>query len=177
MLYNFNWADIAVLFILTLFTVRGLLRGFIRSIFDFLALGIAVYLAFYWYVDCANFLYGYLKTPLNIIQIGSFIGIWLIAFFITATLGGFAHKLIGKSIFGSANIIGGALLGATKGLLFVWMILQVIFMLPLPQEATVTIKNAITIEALNPMFTEIPKIASQVMPQQETKVSKDAKKK
>jgi membrane protein required for colicin V production len=167
MMYNFNWADVAVLMVLTLFTVRGLLRGFVRSMFDFLALGIAIYLAFYWYGDFALFLSAYLKAPLNIIQIASFIAVWFIAFFITTTIGGFVHKLIGKTIFGPANVIGGALLGATKGLLFIWLILQIVFMLPLPQEATGYIRTAISIEALNPMFNEIPKLFSGIMPKAE----------
>jgi membrane protein required for colicin V production len=151
-----NWADLIIIGIIAFTAIKGLFRGLIRSVFDIIALFIAIYLAFNFYMAIAKYLSGFIKIPGNLIYVISFILIWIGSFLAASLIGNLIHKLIGKGILGPANFIGGGIFGTIKGLMIVWLILQGINMLPIPYEAIKPIKQAQSLIALKPCLDQIP---------------------
>jgi membrane protein required for colicin V production len=160
---NINWIDVVLLAILGLTIVRGLMRGFIRSIFDILALAIAIYCAFAWYESAAVYMIKYFKIPGNIAII-SFIAIWIIAYCVTLLTGNIAHKIFGRGLLGPINVLGGGLIGLAKGLLIIWFFISLISIFPLPKNIAKPIYDSITIKTVNPIFKQIKKSYPKIMP-------------
>lgn len=152
---NLNWIDIIVSVFLALSIGRGFLRGLIRSLFDIISLLLAVILAFYWYKNFAIFAGNYIKMPGDILHIVSFVVIWAAVYFVSLMLGNFIHKLLGGGLFGPANSLGGALLGAAKGLLSLWIVLYFLALVPLPEAFKKDIYDAQTISNLIPVIKPI----------------------
>lgn len=152
---NLNWVDIIVSVFLILSVGRGFLRGLIRSLFDIISLFLAVILAFYWYSAFAEFAAGYVRMPDNILYIVSFALVWTAVYFVSLMLGNFIHKLFGGGLFGPANSFGGALLGAAKGLLALWIALYFLALVPLPADVKKSIYDAPTVSGLMPVVREM----------------------
>lgn len=152
---NLNWVDITVSIFLILSIGRGFLRGFIRSLFDIIALFIAVILAFYWYSGFSVFVSGYIKMPDEVLYITSFVVIWIAVYFVFLTLGNIIHKFLGGGLFGPANSLGGALIGAAKGLVTLWVVLYFLALVPLPAGFKKDIYEAPTISGLMPVIKQI----------------------
>jgi uncharacterized membrane protein required for colicin V production len=152
---NLNRIDIIVSVFLILSVGRGFLRGLIRSLFDIISLFLAVILAFYWYKSFAAFADSYIKMPGDILQIVSFAVIWVAVYFVSLMLGNLVHKLLGGGLFGPANSLGGALLGAAKGLLMLWILLYFMTLVPLPESLKKDIYEAPSISNLIPVIKPI----------------------
>ncbi|MFA5105054.1 MAG: CvpA family protein [Candidatus Margulisiibacteriota bacterium] len=152
---NLNWIDILVAVFLILSIGRGFLRGLIRCLFDIISLFLAVVLAFYWYTGFAAFADKYIKMPGEILHIVSFAIIWTAVYFLFLMLGNLIHKFLGGGLFGPANSLGGALLGAAKGLLTMWILLYFLALVPLPEGLKKDIYEAPTISKLIPVIKPI----------------------
>jgi len=152
---NLNWVDIIVSVFLILSVGRGFLRGLIRSLFDILSLFLAVVLAFYWYESLSVFAGNYIKMPAEAAMIVSFVIIWSGVYFASLMLGNFVHKLLGGGLFGPANSLGGALIGAAKGLFTLWILLYFLTLVPLPEGLKRDIYEAPTISSLIPVIKPI----------------------
>ena len=152
---NLNWIDIIVSVFLVLSAGRGFLRGLIRSLFDILSLFLAVVLAFYWYESLSVFAGNYIKMPAEAAMIVSFVIIWSGVYFASLMLGNFVHKLLGGGLFGPANSLGGALIGAAKGLFTLWILLYFLTLVPLPEGLKRDIYEAPTISSLIPVIKPI----------------------
>ena len=152
---NLNWIDIIVLVFLILSIGRGFLRGLIRCLFDIISLFLAIVLAFYWYKGLAEFAVNYIKMPGELLHIVSFAVIWAAVYFLSLMLGNLVHKLLGGGLFGPANSLGGALLGAAKGLITLWILLYFLMLVPLPETLKKDIYEAPTISGLIPVIKPI----------------------
>ena len=152
---NFNWVDITVAVFLILSVGRGFLRGFIRSVFDMLAILLAVFIAFTWYGQAAMFIGRYIKIPENFVYIVGFSLTWAAIYFLTLLAGSFLHKIFGHGLLGPLNSFGGALIGAAKGLLVLWLVLYFIEMVPIPKDISAGIDNAQTIAGIRPVIKTI----------------------
>ena len=152
---NLNWIDIIVSVFLVLSAGRGFLRGLIRSLFDIISLFLAVVLAFYWYESLSAFAGSYIRMPSEAMMIVSFVVIWSGVYFASLMAGNFAHKLLGGGLFGPANSLGGALIGAAKGLLTLWIALYFLALVPLPEGLKKDIYEAPTISSLIPVIKPI----------------------
>jgi len=152
---NFNWVDITVAVFLILSVGRGFLRGFIRSVFDILAILLAVFIAFTWYAQAALFISRYIKIPENLIYIVGFSITWGAIYFLTLLAGSFLHKIFGGGLLSPLNSFGGALIGAAKGLLVLWIVLYFIEMVPMPKDLRSSINNAQTIAGIRPVIKTI----------------------
>ncbi len=152
---NLNWIDIVVSVFLVLSIGRGFLRGLIRSLFDIISLFLAVILAFYWYKSFAGFAGSYVSMPDTVLYIASFAAIWAAVYFASLLFGGFVHKLFGGGLFGPANSLGGALLGAVKGLLMLWVAVYFLALVPLPEGLKRDILSAPTVSGLMPVVRQM----------------------
>ncbi len=151
-----NWVDILFSVILTVIVARGFLRGLIRSVFDIVALALAIYLSFVFYGDAARLIAGYVALPENILFALGFLAIWLATFMLVAVAGEFCHKILGHGILWPFNVLGGGLLGLIKALLIIWLILQMLFMIPLTPEMRASVKESKSIATMKPIFDAMP---------------------
>ena len=102
--------------------------------------------------------------PENFIYIISSTLLWITVYAITLFIGNLAHKLIGGGIFGPINFLGGGLIGAVKGLLIVFITLQIILIFPIPQDFEKFIKGSDSVKVLNPIFEQIQKLITSYSP-------------
>ncbi len=129
----FTWIDYLIFAFLIGTTIRGYFRGLIRCLLDIVAVLIAVFASFYWYRDVSKIIAGFIKIPENALNILSFVILWVGIMFVFFVIGNFIHKMIGMSVFGMINSLGGAVFGFAKGLLIIWFVLFFGSMLPVPQ--------------------------------------------
>lgn len=147
-----NWVDFSIIVILAWTTIRGLLRGFIRSVFDILAFAVAIFLAYFWFNDFSVFISNYVKMPANIVLILSFVAVWTGVYAAISLVGLLIHKILGRGFLGPINALGGAVLGASKGLLIIWLVLQVITMVPLPDQISTTLNDSSALKTVKPII-------------------------
>ncbi|MEK7376225.1 MAG: CvpA family protein [Candidatus Margulisiibacteriota bacterium] len=145
-----NYIDITILIILAFSTLRGLMRGLVRAIFDIMAFVFSIWLGSIWYRGLSLYLTNYVKLPGNIMYTIAFVIIFIGIYLITALVGSFLHKLIGRGILGPLNMLGGAIIGFAKGIIVIWIILQITVLFPLPKEASSQIKGSKGVESLKP---------------------------
>jgi len=145
-----NYIDITILIILAFSTLRGLMRGLIRAVFDIMAFVFSIWLGALWYRELSLYLTNYMKLPGNIMYTIAFVLIFIGVYLVTAFAGGFLHKLVGRGILGPLNLLGGALIGAAKGIIMVWIVLQLTVLFPLPKEALSQMDSSKGIKALKP---------------------------
>lgn len=149
---NLNWIDISISLLLAVTTVRGFLRGFIRLIFDFMALILAIFLSFQWYKELSQYLEGYLKMPQNMRLLISFVLIWVLTYAVVTIIGNLVHKLIGEDIFSPLNFIGGGLIGLMKGLLIIWIILQLTLITPIASIFSKNLRDSQALKFISPVL-------------------------
>ena len=159
-----NYIDITILIILAFSTLRGLMRGLVRAVFDIMAFVFSIWLGSIWYRELSLYLTNYVKLPGNIIFTIAFVLIFIGVYVVTALAGGFLHKLIGRGILGPLNMLGGALIGFAKGILMIWIILQITVLFPLPKEATAQINTSKGVASLKPALTYTSQIIFKMAP-------------
>jgi membrane protein required for colicin V production len=152
---NFNWVDVSISIILAVTTVRGFLRGFIRLIFDIMAIILAIFLALQWYRDFSIYIANFVKMPNNISLLVSFVLIWVVTYLCVVLIGNLVHKLIGEDVFSPVNFIGGGMIGLLKGLLIIWMLLQLVLIAPLPEPAARPFKNSQGLKFIQPILQSL----------------------
>jgi uncharacterized membrane protein required for colicin V production len=74
-----------------------------------------------------------MQLPKYISYTVSFAAVFILTYLIVSLTGALIHRIIGVSIFGPLNFIGGGLLGLIKGVVAAYVIVLVIMSLPLPK--------------------------------------------
>ncbi|MCX5749604.1 MAG: CvpA family protein [Candidatus Saganbacteria bacterium] len=161
---NLNWIDIVVLVILGLTVIRSFLRGMIRSIFDIIALGVSIWLGFIWYRDVSLYLTSYIKLPGNLVYTISFLLVFIGVYLITSLIGYLLHRLIGRGFLGPVNSLAGGAIGFAKGIIIVWIALQIIIIFPLPPNISTPLKTSQTLNILKPALEFTAQTVFRIMP-------------
>ncbi len=128
-----NWVDIAVLFLLTLFALRGIQRGLIRGVLDLVAFVAALVAALWFYPQVGALLAPYVALPPALLKPLAFLGLWLAADVVAAVVVRLLAVPVGYLVRGSVvDHLLGALPGAVKGVVLAALGLTLLVVLPLP---------------------------------------------
>ena len=113
MLEQIQWTDMVLIAILTLSTIIGLLRGFIREFFTIFNFGIAVFVAYKLPPIIVNFM----KNSFNSTSLSPALLMTILFAFTMLILTKFSRPISRKYSVGFINKIVGLLFGFTRGLL------------------------------------------------------------
>lgn len=162
---SLHWIDIIIIVSLAFTTINGIRRGLIRSIFDVLAMLVAVFVAMAWYKNLAFMLAPYLKIPEMMANVLSFTVCWIIVFYAVQLVGTTVHKVLGRSFFAPINILGGGLLGLGKGLIIIGIVINLVIVFPLPTAISAELSNSVAVEWILPVIGQLYASVFKVMPE------------
>ncbi len=122
---NMNGFDIAVAIVLSLFLIKGILRGFIKEIASLFGLVISFTVASLFYSFGADLLDTFIETA-SYRDVLGFLLAFLVAYIIMALIGLLMDKVVKMSMAKPLNIIMGALVGLLKGIFLAALLLLVV---------------------------------------------------
>jgi uncharacterized membrane protein required for colicin V production len=129
-----DWPDIAIAVILAVAAIKGIARGFVMELGGILAVVAGFAAAFYYNGILDGWLHHTFKLDVGTSHVIGMIVCGCVAYIATLaalyTLGLFA-KIPG---LGTLNAAGGAVVGAAKGCIFLWAVLFVALLFPLPRQ-------------------------------------------
>lgn len=117
-----NGFDIAVAIVLSLFLIKGIIRGFIKEIASLFGLVISFALASLFYSSGAGLLDSYIETA-SYRDVLGFLLVFLVAYVIIAVIGLLMDKVFKMTMAKPLNIILGALVGLLKGIFLAALLL------------------------------------------------------
>jgi len=161
---NLNWIDIVVLIVLGLTVIRGFMRGMVRSVFDIIGLGVSIWLGFLYYRDVSLYLTNYVKLPGNFVYTLGFLLVFIGAYLVANLIGYILHRLIGKGFLGPVNLLAGGAIGFAKGIIIIWIALQLIIIFPLPPNISSPLKVSQTLAVLKPVLEFTAQTVFRIMP-------------
>ncbi|MEC9489018.1 MAG: CvpA family protein [Halanaerobium sp.] len=127
---TFNPLDLAIIFIILLFTFLGYRKGAVKQTFAFLAFIGGLFLALSQYTGGADLLERFLPFNRTIIEIISFVFILLIAAVLINWLGLILTTLTRALFLGLVDHIFGAALGFVKGGILIYLLLLLLANVP-----------------------------------------------
>ncbi len=128
-----NGFDIAVAIVLSLFLIKGILRGFIKEIASLFGLVISFTVASLFYSFGADLLDTFIETA-SYRDVLGFLLAFLVAYIIMALIGLLMDKVVKMSMAKPLNIIMGALVGLLKGIFLAALLLLVVSAFVAPDE-------------------------------------------
>jgi uncharacterized protein YkwD/uncharacterized membrane protein required for colicin V production len=128
-----NWVDVAVLFVLVVYGLRGLQRGLLLGTVDLLVFALALVAAVRLYVPATEQLEPYLPLPPALIKPIAFLGLWLgVDVLLSLLARPLAPALDAVTRGSSVNALLGLVPGAAKGAVVAGLVLGLALALPLP---------------------------------------------
>jgi uncharacterized protein YkwD len=129
-----NWVDIAVLFVLAVFGLRGIQRGFVLGLVDLVGFVLALAVALRFYLSLAEGLQPFLPLPAALAKPIAFLGLWLVADLVFSLAVRVVDGVVAGATSRSAvNALLGFVPGALKGAVVAALILALALALPLPE--------------------------------------------
>ncbi|HLH27034.1 MAG TPA: CvpA family protein [Chloroflexota bacterium] len=129
-----NWVDVIIIFLLVVYALQGLQRGFILGLLDLAGLLLALFVALQYYPSGVALLSPYVPLPDSLLKPIAFLGLWLLSDILVTLLlrlVGLPLRLFGR--FSSLNGLLGIVPGLLKGGLVVALVLALALALPLPE--------------------------------------------
>lgn len=129
-----NWIDVAVLFLLALFALRGIQRGLLLGALDLAGFVAALVVALRGYPQVTELLAPHVALPTVLLKPLAFLGLWLLADLVAALVVRLVALPVGRLVRGSAvDHLLGAIPGAARGLVLAALGLSLLLTLPLPE--------------------------------------------
>jgi uncharacterized protein YkwD/uncharacterized membrane protein required for colicin V production len=129
-----NWVDVIIIFVLVVYALQGLQRGFVLGLLDLAGLVLALVVALQLYPAGVALLAPYVPLPDALLKPIAFLGLWLLSDVVVTLLlrvVGVPFRLIGR--LSSLNGLLGLVPGVVKGGLVVALVLALALALPLPE--------------------------------------------
>jgi uncharacterized membrane protein required for colicin V production len=123
--------DIGIIVTLILNALFGLRKGFVRIVFDMLALGVGFFVGIQHYSEVSTFISYYLPLKSTYVSLVSIGLLWISVFVVLGVTGRIVNRLVMYSGFSLFNRFGGLFLGVVKGVFMaVPIIISVLFFNP-----------------------------------------------
>ncbi|GAB6099162.1 hypothetical protein JCM16358_10410 [Halanaerocella petrolearia] len=117
----FNWIDVIVLILLTIFSLKGYHSGLIKQITTIVAIVLGIYIAAQQYAVVSEFLQQKFDLTLHIANLLSFGLIILIIGGVVNYLGQLLNQMLDFLLLSFIDNLGGALFGIIKGSLIAYI--------------------------------------------------------
>jgi len=121
-----NIVDVVIVALVSLFAVRGYLRGLFREVFSLLGLLVGFVVASRYYEPVAQFWQGSWQFSPFLLHILSFVSLFFVTYLILNVLGLLLHRSAPFLFLGGLNRLGGVLMGAGKAAVLVGLALFVL---------------------------------------------------
>jgi uncharacterized membrane protein required for colicin V production len=121
-----------ILVVILIFLVDGVRRGLVRQIFEIVGLVAAFVGAYYTYHYFAAQYRGSTQLAHHGVTIAATIVVFVVVALVFHLIGMLLGKIASVTVLGPVDRIGGGLLGAIKGVLFVSLLCVLCFSLPFP---------------------------------------------
>lgn len=120
-----NLFDIIILVILLFFATKGLLRGLVNEAASLAGLILGGWLAYHYYPTLSLPIHKLLHIPTHVAAFLAFILLLMLTGVIAHILGNIITAALRVFMLGSLNRLGGLLIGAAEGLLFLSMLFSI----------------------------------------------------
>ncbi len=124
--------SLIIIVIILIFLIDGLRRGLVRQIFEIIGLVAAFVGAYYTFQYFAAQYRGSALLAHRGIMIASTIVVFIVIAIVFHLIGLLMGKIASVTVLGPVDKVGGAFVGAIKGVLFVSLLCVLIFALPFP---------------------------------------------
>ena len=121
-----NTVDVVIVAFVSLFAIRGYLRGLFREVFSLLGLLVGFVVAARYYEPVARFWQDSWQFSPFLLHILSFVSLFFAAYLILNLLGLLLHRSAHFIFLGGLNRVGGVLVGAGKAAVFLGVTLFVV---------------------------------------------------
>ncbi|MEI7690011.1 MAG: CvpA family protein [bacterium] len=139
-----NWVDLIIIIFLLSFTLVGYWRGFIRQSMDLIVFIVAILLSFTLYRHLGGFLANKFPIASSFANATGFFIVWFVVEFVYYTFFIIFYDKIPERIVNSKfNKYFGLLPAMIRGVLFIWIMLSLILILPLPVYAKKQITGSV----------------------------------
>ncbi len=128
-----NALDIGILVILTLFIVKGALRGLIKEVCSLLGLVIATGVAFRFYIPAAKQLEALTPLPTQLCVVIVLLALFIVTMIIFAVFGAILSRFVKLLFLGGLNKVVGALFSLLQGVLVLALVLYGLSQAHLPE--------------------------------------------
>ncbi len=127
------WPDIAIVVVVLFGALRGLKVGLVRELTGVLALAVGILAAFRYPGMWDEFIVAHWHAAAGAAHIIGMVAYAAVAYAIVLALGSALSIVAKLPLLNLVNAVGGAAVGAAKGVVFVWIALYVALFFPLPQ--------------------------------------------
>lgn len=124
------WVDIAIIFLLSMFMLSGIIRGYSQELYSLVVWMVGIVIGWFFSLEF-SLLLAKIFSPISIRLVSSFAGLIMI----TLTTGWIVKLLLGgKSSLTFIDRLGGLLFGLAHGLIVVLVLVVIAGLTPLPKD-------------------------------------------
>ncbi|MFC1517616.1 CvpA family protein [Candidatus Margulisiibacteriota bacterium] len=150
-----NWVDTVITAMLGLNIFNGLKRGFILSLFDILAVVLAVVFSLKWFHIGIDLLTDTFHFSEPLAYVISFAMTWVAIYCVISLLGAIVHKFLTFSFLLPIDVVAGGVLGFVKGIIFSAIIFVPLTFLPfLPENIDTALQDSLIMEWAKPSIVK-----------------------
>lgn len=139
-----NWVDIVIVVLMIGFTLVGYWRGFIRQTMDLVVFILGILIAFIFYLYVGNLISNHIHISNGFANAIAFFVIWVaieIIYYVFFVI--FYDKIPEKIRDSKLNKFSGFIPGAVRGVLFIWIALSLLLIVPIPAIAKQEITGSV----------------------------------
>ncbi len=125
------WPDIVIVVVVLFFTLKGLKWGLVRELTGALALGFAILAALHYPGMWDGFIAAHVHAARGATHVIGMVAYAVLAYAIVLALGSVLSAVAKLPLLNVVNAVGGAVVGAAKGIVVVWVVLYVALFFPL----------------------------------------------
>jgi uncharacterized membrane protein required for colicin V production len=148
MIFGIAWPDLAIGAVLIFCTLSGWRRGFISELTGAVALFAALLAAFYYPGAWDARVQGYTHLTQGSSHVLAMVLAGAIAYLAVFTAGFVLERIAKLPVLGTLNAFFGAVVGLSKGLVFLWVVLYVALWFPLSRDVRSDLHHSVLAIAL-----------------------------
>ena len=138
-----SYIDLIIGAVLAFNVFQGIRRGLILIVMDSLGIVGSIMIAVNLYPELSQYFQMQFQLSNKVADILSFIGFWVVFFFLITTFGRLLNTVFSGSIFGPLNWLGGAFVGLIRGVFFISLLIIPLFILDVKVENNSFILNSV----------------------------------
>ena len=128
---NLSWPDVVIAVIVLLGALKGFKSGLVRELTGAVALFVGIAAALHYPGMWDGFIAAHVKAAAGAAHIIGTIAYAVLAYAVVLALGSALSAIAKLPLIGIANALGGAVVGAAKAVVLVWVVLYVALFFPL----------------------------------------------
>jgi membrane protein required for colicin V production len=152
-----NWIDVVIAVVLLGFTIRGLMRGFLREVLSLVGLFLGLWMALLKFVPLGEWVQSQVPLTEPLPFHLAFLAIFLSVAGLTGLVGYLLHRVAKGLLMGWLDAIGGLGFGFVKGVMILTVLLFLLAHLPLTESIRTQLRTSTVVnylELFNPFLAQ-----------------------